>query len=307
LNVLATLDWVMFHRRREKTCHQEAPVLPLGARQYALYHLQLNEDQDLNNMRKQLERTVADAQLPTLDFVQLVEFGAGIHAVTSSQPQLQASWRQDVGVEAGKVVGGFIASHGVAATEGARLAQERLETLVDVIATVTPEELNPAYQVLNRVPDTLDTPSNDGVIIVVTRVIAATNNLSVRKVLYAFGMVDRSQAPNHPLTNVSPTSPGEFRNGMPRDDSLRSFIARLGLNSVYGITLATTSTAPDATLWAAGLAAVVRAVVENQKAHSSFGEPILELLNKKDHDRLYELDLGPDSYDAIVFFEETLI
>jgi hypothetical protein len=436
LNVLATLDWVMFHRRREKTCHQEAPVLPLGARQYALYHLQLNEDQDLSNVRKQLERTVADAQLPTLDFVQLVEFGAGIHAVTSSQPQLQASWRQDVGVDAGKIVGGFIASHGVAATEGARLAQERLETLVDVIATVTPEELNPAYQVLNRVPDALDTPSNDGVIIVVTRVIAATNNHmvyavenesqaaqletaagsggffsalkgdkkaiklgpvkfsgdlpdadqlrtvliawtkrdykpaagaivfsntndaeaskygsqssellraldgrgeskavsstesfrdepavtiivgSVQSVLYVYSFSARPAVPNHPLTGVPPNSRGEFRNGMPYGKSLERFIGGLSADSyVYGITLATTHAAPDET-WAAGLKAVVDAALaakkvfvpsppfEAGKVFSS--EPILEQLNSEDHDQLDGQSLGPDGYDAIVFFEDTL-
>ena len=175
LNVLATLDWVMFHRRREKNCQQETPVLPLETRQYALYHLQATGDLTLADIRKQLERTAANAKLPELDFVQLVEFGAGIHAVISSHPQLQASWRQDVGVDAGKIVGGFIASHGVAASEGVRLAQERLESLGDVIAAVTPEELNPDYQVLNRVPDALDTPSNDGVIIVVTRAAIVSN------------------------------------------------------------------------------------------------------------------------------------
>lgn len=168
LNVLATLDWVLFHRRREKTCQLDKPVLPIDTRQYALYHVQLDEGHTLAELRRQLERTTANAKLPNLDFVQLVEFGAGIHAVISPHAQVQASWRQDVGNNAGVVVGGFIASRGVAAAEGERLAEERLESLVDVVEPTPTTGVARAFDVLTRVPDALNAASNDGAIIIVT-------------------------------------------------------------------------------------------------------------------------------------------
>jgi hypothetical protein len=176
LTVLATLDWVLFHRRRDKVCQQEIPVAPIETRHYALYHVQLAGDQTVADLAKLLQRTGAQAAgLPPLDFVQVVEFGAGIHAVVSPHVQVQASWRQDVSTEAGSILGGVIASRGVAAAEGERLAQERLESTVEVIGAVAPVDAHPDYAVLQRVPDALDVPSNDGVIILATREAAGTN------------------------------------------------------------------------------------------------------------------------------------
>jgi hypothetical protein len=176
LNVLATLDWVLFHRRRDKVCREEKPVAPIETRHYAVYHVTLTGDQSVDALRKLLERTGAQAAgLPALDFVQTVEFGAGIHAVVSSHTQLQASWRQDVGLDAGDIVGGIIASRGVAAAEGERLAQERIEALVEVLGVVVPVDARPDYEVMPRVPDPLDIAGNDGAIIVATRKAVATN------------------------------------------------------------------------------------------------------------------------------------
>jgi hypothetical protein len=176
LTVLATLDWVLFHRRRDKVCQEEIPVAPIETRHYALYHVQLAGDQTVADLAKLLQRTGAQAAgLPRLDFVQMVEFGAGIHAVVSPHVQVQASWRQDVGTQAGSILGGVIASRGVAAAEGERLAQERLESVVEVIAVVAPVDAHPDYAVLQRVPDALDVPSNDGVVILATRRAAVTN------------------------------------------------------------------------------------------------------------------------------------
>jgi len=163
------------HRRREKTCQIEKPELPLAVRRYALYHVQATGEQSVAELRRLFERTAANAQLPTLDFVQLVEFGAGIHAVISSHAQVQSSWRQDVGQNAGDVIGGLIASHGIAAAEGERLAQERIESLADVIEPVAPAGITREFDVLARVPDALNEVSNDGVIILVTRAQVSSN------------------------------------------------------------------------------------------------------------------------------------
>jgi hypothetical protein len=176
LTVLGVHDWVLFHRRRDKLCQQEIPVAPIETRSYALYHLELSGDQTVADLARLLQRAGPQgAGLPRLDFVQMVEFGAGIHAVVSPHVQVQASWRQDVDTQAGSILGGVIASRGVAAAEGERLAQERVESLVEVIGAVTPVDAHPNYAVLQRVPDALDAPGNDGVIVVPTRQAAAIN------------------------------------------------------------------------------------------------------------------------------------
>ncbi|HZF28855.1 MAG TPA: hypothetical protein VE907_07045, partial [Gammaproteobacteria bacterium] len=168
LNVFATLDWVLFHRRREKKCELDKPVVPIATRTYALYRAQLDGDQRVADLRRLLERTAANAKLPALDFVQLVEFGAGIHAVLSPHSQVQASWRQDVGDDAGPLAGGLIASSGVAAGEGERLAAERLESLADVIEPLPQPGIARDFQVLARVPDALNAAGADGVVILAT-------------------------------------------------------------------------------------------------------------------------------------------
>jgi len=176
LTVLATLDWVLFHRRRDKMCQHEVPIVPIETRHYALYHVELTGDQSVADLAKLLQQTgTRRARVPALDFIQIVEFGAGIHAVLSPHVRVQASWRQDVGADAGSIQGGLIASRGVAAAEGEPLAHARLESLVDVVAAVSHVDLNPDYKVLDRVPDALDVPSNDGVLIVATRRAVATN------------------------------------------------------------------------------------------------------------------------------------
>jgi hypothetical protein len=168
LNVFATMDWVLFHRRRDKTCQVDKPALPLAVRRYALYHIQLTGDQTVADLKRLLERTTTSTKMPALNFVQLVEFGAGIHAVVSPHSQVQASWRGDVGNDAGNVIGGLIASHGIAASEGERLAQERVESLGEVIEPIHPPGVTRTFDVLARVPDPLNAASNDGVIIMAT-------------------------------------------------------------------------------------------------------------------------------------------
>jgi hypothetical protein len=169
LNVLATLDWVLFHRRREKTCAIDKPARQLDTREYALYHIKLSDKTSIADLERVLERGGDPVKQLGLDFVQLVDFGAGIHAVVSSHAQLRAGWRQDVGVDAGAIQGGLIASRGVAAAEGERLAEDRVQAVSDVLGTEFPVATQPQFDVLQRVPDALDTGSTDGIIVLATK------------------------------------------------------------------------------------------------------------------------------------------
>lgn len=174
LNILATLDWVLFHRRRDKQCRIEKPMPQVQTRKYALYQVALTGDLKVADLARSMTKGGAELERWRPNLVQVIEFGAGIHAVVSSHTQVRASWRQDVGPDAGVIEGGIIASRGLAVAEGPRLAEDRLEALVEVVAPITSPVLQPAYVVQTRVPDGYDVPGNDGLIIIATRASIAT-------------------------------------------------------------------------------------------------------------------------------------
>lgn len=169
LNVLATLDWVLFHRRREKQCALATPAPQVQTRSYALYAVQLSDNLTFANLVKAMTSGGTDLERFKPDFVQMVEFGAGIHAVVTPHAIVQAGWRNDVGSDAGEIEGGIIASRGLAASEGARLAEDRLEALVEVVATVTPPVVQPTYVVRERLPDGFAEAGKDGMIVIALR------------------------------------------------------------------------------------------------------------------------------------------
>jgi hypothetical protein len=172
LTVLANLDWVLFHRRRDKVCRAEKPVVLIPSRYYALYQMPLTGDQNLSFLQKLLESGNV-ANLPK-NFIQLVEFAPGIHAVATQHNQVRAGWQQEVGSADIEIIGGLVASRGLAAAEGDQLAEDRLESLVDVLRADTPLAAAPEYVVLRRVPEALDTGQNDGIMIVATKSLATT-------------------------------------------------------------------------------------------------------------------------------------
>ena len=177
LAVLATLDWVLFHRRRDKQCELDFPAVPIETRRYAVYRVALGDKQTFDALFKQLT-SPGSQRAGALDirFVQYVDFEAGIQAVATPFDQVQAPWKPDTGAGTAtdKILGALVASSGLAEAEGDKLALARLEALVGVIDVVAAVDPAPDYRVLSRVPDALDIASSDGAMVVATRK-AATN------------------------------------------------------------------------------------------------------------------------------------
>jgi len=177
LVLLATRDWVLFHRRRDKTCHEVAGEAPAATRSYGLYQVAVRDARDIDRLQK----AVAANDAATLakfepDFLQVVDFAASVQSVLTPHAQVRATWRQDVGIDAGAIAGGVIASGGIAVSEGKALARERLEALVDVLDTEFAVADSPDWAVVERVPEFFDAARQDGVILLATLKAPAQTN-----------------------------------------------------------------------------------------------------------------------------------
>ena len=169
LTVLGTLDWVLFHRRRDKTCQEDVPSAPVQTRTYALYQLTLGSPGEIDRLQKAMAAN--DTQLLQRlapDYLQVVEYAAGIQSLLTSHPQVRATWRQDVGAAAGPIAGGVIASGGMAVAEGEALALERLTALAEVIRPESGLVPAPDFEALVRVPDYFAGARQDGAILLLT-------------------------------------------------------------------------------------------------------------------------------------------
>jgi hypothetical protein len=167
--LLATRDWVLFHRRREKSCQPPAQAAAPATRGYALYQAAVADERELAALQKAFAGNDS-ARLAKIkfDFLQVVEFAAGVQSVLSPPAQVRASWRQDVGAAAGVIVGGAIASRGAALAEGKALAAERAAALIDLLDAEFDVAAQPDVAVAARIPDVFAEGQNDGVLVLAT-------------------------------------------------------------------------------------------------------------------------------------------
>lgn len=174
LRVLARRDWVLFHRRREKTCAVEvAPEAVAVVRRYRVYHVHLDDDIGLERLLTALQQDPSGA-LAGLDPrpVTTVVFSPGIASVATAHGDVRADWQARVQVTA-DIQLALIASEGDVLSEGIPLADSRLQSLTTVLAPVS--ELADDYQTLNlsEVPSNLAGAEVDGAVVYFTRAAAA--------------------------------------------------------------------------------------------------------------------------------------
>ncbi len=167
--LLATRDWVLFHRRREKHCEQPAAAQAPATRGYALHQVAVADERALAQLQKAFagNDTAALAKFQ-FDFLQVVDYAAGVQSVLSPPAQVRASWRQDVGAAAGSIVGGCMASRGAALAEGKAVAAERAAALIDLLDVEFDVAAQPDMRVAERVPDSFAAGQDDGVIVLAT-------------------------------------------------------------------------------------------------------------------------------------------
>ncbi len=167
LQVRATADWVLFHRRRDKVCGEEKVVTAVAARRYQVYHLLAPSLESAEKIRQILVANDA-AAIARLGFgpVDVVEFAAGVSSLNTPVAVIQADW-QTAG-PGNRLIYGAVASSGAAAGEGEGLALARLNRLEDAVAPISAPHEQLRSETLTAVPSPLAVPGSDGVMVLVT-------------------------------------------------------------------------------------------------------------------------------------------
>ena len=165
ITVRATLDWVLFHRRRNKQCGAAPSAPVLEARRYELHHLKVKTDAQLRAARAAVLAGNA-AVIRRLGFapVGAVAFDGGRSSIQTPTAELLQDWQAaDPGT---RMRFGAIGSQGAAQGEGDALAQARLAGLE---LTLAQGELDRALenQVLPVLP-ALNLAGWDGAVFLIT-------------------------------------------------------------------------------------------------------------------------------------------
>jgi hypothetical protein len=168
LTVRATRDWVLFHRRRNKTCKLDVPPKPPAPnRRYQVYHLAIKDLGPLDTIPGALRNNrVADLQKLNFQPVTVVEFGANLATLASNPQNVVADWAN---VHPGNLLV-YAAVASQAGVEGGNfLATQRLHHMEDAIASVSHADTQTKVETIPSVPTPLTAPGTDGSIILLTR------------------------------------------------------------------------------------------------------------------------------------------
>jgi PAS domain-containing protein len=166
LVVRATRDWVLFHRRRTKTCGFEKPQEQLIDRRYRVFQARVSGKEDVAEAKAAV--VSADAgRIEKAGFkpVAVVEFDGGKSTLKMPAATVIADWQA---AKPGSTIAfGAIGSQGAAEAEGDTLARARLATFEATVAGgILPGPVE--NQVLPVLP-ALGLTGLDGAIFIVTR------------------------------------------------------------------------------------------------------------------------------------------
>ena len=166
--MIATRDWVLFHRRRPNSCDCCQPEKKVVAppRRYQVYEVTAPGDASVEDIREALDRGEDIAEYS--DVVGVVEFQGETATFTSNtnQAQIRDGWRQ--AMPASTIIYGAIASVGSAINDGDDLDEQRVGRVADVVKAITPLAAGAPFDVLPLVPTGLTAQGLDGVILLVT-------------------------------------------------------------------------------------------------------------------------------------------
>ncbi|ODS25043.1 hypothetical protein AB835_00625 [Candidatus Endobugula sertula] len=172
LRILAKASWILFHRRREKTCHQkieeDAIVKP---RLYRVYHIDLPPETVIDEVTAALADDIsAVVSAFQIRPVTTIEYAPALANITTNHGDIRADWQSRVQVSADVHIG-VIASQGDVLNEGETLSDARLQSLTNVLSTVSETADHLALLNVNNVPPTLSASEVDGVIIYFTKAV----------------------------------------------------------------------------------------------------------------------------------------
>ncbi len=163
LTVRATLDWVLFHRRRTKRCAPSvSQPASTAARRYQLYTFRAKNQQEVDLVRRTLQTSGTFTR--GLRRVDALEFASGAGTLVTPSDALLSDWT--AAQPGNTLVYGFIATS-VAAD--APLANARLARAARGVAAISPfDPVQGVLEVLPSVPATMTVPGTDGVLLLVT-------------------------------------------------------------------------------------------------------------------------------------------
>lgn len=169
LKVYAVRDWVLFHRRREIVCGLDRiPRAVIQPCSYRLFHINVSNTDELALLQRALEENRGELiSRFSPEEVTIVEFEAGIQNIRTSHGDICSDWRREVKIDA-DISLGVIASRGAAYDQGTTLAEQRLESLVRVLDSVTGLAEDSKLYSIVKIPDILPHGEVDGIIVLAT-------------------------------------------------------------------------------------------------------------------------------------------
>lgn len=178
IQIRATQDWVLFHRRRIKHCATIERAAPVPARRYHIWQLEVPDAVSSEKVRQAL-LTNDPAPLPALSAVTPVEFAAGVPTLTSSVDDLRHDWAR---APRGNILQySLIASNGT--LDGDVLARSRIDQVQHALEPAFLPDAQARTDVLPFVPAALAVPETDGAIVLVTRTEAKTTCHNVYRIV----------------------------------------------------------------------------------------------------------------------------
>lgn len=164
LEVTAVRDWVLFHRRRTRTCAVVAETPAAApARRYKVFHLK-ETPQFLDKVLAQFDA----GQPPSVDFKLVTEagFAGALSTLTTNPAELVKAWKD---ANPGPALYAAVIGSNATADDGDSLALARLGKLDTEIETATPEVPGGAkVKVLAKLPPNPPAADADGIIVLLT-------------------------------------------------------------------------------------------------------------------------------------------
>lgn len=163
--ILATRDWVLFHRRRRSSCDCQCHPAPgVAARRYRVYHVRAPFDATVDEIRRVVTGIKPVDGLQTLGV--LPEFVEGGATLSTPRAAILDAWKE---VHPGNaVLYGAVCGAGEGAADPPAVQDARLEAVSSIADDLTPDA-NAVYEVLSSIPPALPAGGVDGVIVLVTR------------------------------------------------------------------------------------------------------------------------------------------
>jgi hypothetical protein len=167
LQIRAVLDWVLFHRRRNKQCQPVAIVPVIPVRRYQLWHgLVANQDFLKKIIDALHNKAPFDKEGVAFQRVDVVEFAPGIQTLISPTEAVQADWTK---IKPGQaLLYGGIASDDAAKQDGPELAKGRLKEVELAVASISTPADSVLLEVLDDIHPDLAVPGVDGIIVALT-------------------------------------------------------------------------------------------------------------------------------------------